>query len=253
MPERGRHTQGHDRKGYTVQGFATMEKHTDLKNELVYLGLFDKVREIYREVGKTAAISYIRSSYRLLSKVYHPDLNPENRQTAGVVQQHLNRLSRLLNRTSDEEIIELIARDHTAWTAGKDRILVVEDEPGLRDLFRDILIIEGYDVRVAEDGARGYVLYREFRPHLIFADVVIPKMSGLELVKKIREITPQVKVIFVSGFFGIEPLKQELDAVVLKYGYGVLSKPFKISRMLGLVENYLRGYGYGQSGVNVFA
>ena len=133
------------------------------------------------------------------------------------------------------------------------RILVVEDEPGLRDLFRDILIIEGYDVRVAEDGARGYVLYREFRPHLIFADVVIPKMSGLELVKKIREITPQVKVIFVSGFFGIEPLKQELDAVVLKYGYGVLSKPFKISRMLGLVENYLRGYGYGQSGVNVFA
>ena len=230
-----------------------MEKYIDLKNELVYLGLFDKAREIYAEVGRRAVLSYIRSSYRLLSKVYHPDLNPNNRETAKITQQRLNRLSRLLNVTSDEELIELIRTDQSVQTRKKDKILVVEDEFDLRELFRDILVIEGYDVRVAGDGARGYEVYRQFTPDLVFSDVVIPKMSGLSLVKKIRGITPQIKVVFVSGFFGIEPLKQELDAEVLRYGYAVLSKPFKISSMLDLVGNYLRGSENGHAGVNVYA
>jgi YesN/AraC family two-component response regulator len=67
----------------------------------------------------------------------------------------------------------------------------------------------------------------------------MPKVNGLELVRKAREKNPRIKVIYVSGFFGIKRLKRELDGDILKYGYHCLSKPFKISAMLELVQSYL--------------
>lgn len=229
-----------------------MKQKVELENELIYLGLLDKAREIYSELGDRAVLSYIRSSYRLLSKVYHPDLNPDNRDKAKMAQQRLNRLRHLLGGTSDKELIELIKKGAIRPVKRKLKILVVEDEFGLQELFRDILLIEGYDVRVAGDGAEGYELYSQFIPDLIFTDVVIPMMSGLELVRKIREIAPGIKVIFVSGFFGIERLKKELDEEILRYGYGSLSKPFKISDMLELVRNYLQDFMGESSRINLY-
>ena len=54
---------------------------TELAKDLAYLGLMDKAREIYDELGDQAALSYIKNSHRLLSKVYHPDLNPGNKDS----------------------------------------------------------------------------------------------------------------------------------------------------------------------------
>ena len=79
----------------------------ELKNELVILGLYDKAREIYLELGERALLSYIKSSHRLLSKVYHPDLNPENIEKAQVTQQSLNNLSTLINEMNEDETIRL--------------------------------------------------------------------------------------------------------------------------------------------------
>ena len=62
----------------------------ELERELSSLGLLDKTREIYCEMGLSAAMWYIKSSYHLLSKVYHPDLNPENIEKANKVQKQLN-------------------------------------------------------------------------------------------------------------------------------------------------------------------
>jgi DNA-binding NtrC family response regulator len=174
-----------------------------------------------------------------LSKIVHPDLNPENIDKATTLQQGLNRVKVLLDKTSDKELIELIRKGIRNQTNGKRRILVVEDEFGLQDMFRAVFLMEGYDVKVAVDGDRGYEVYCEFQPDLVFTDVVMPKMSGLELVAKIREINSNIKVIYISGFFGIKRLKGELDEEVLRYGYPCLSKPFKISKMLELVKDYL--------------
>jgi CheY-like chemotaxis protein len=212
---------------------------TDLRNELISLGLLDKAREIYLELGDQAAISYIKSNYQLLSKIVHPDLNPENIDKATTLQQSLNRVRGLLDKISDEELIELIRKGIKDQTNGKKKILVVEDEFGLQDMFRVVFLMEGYDVKVAVDGDRGYEAYCEFQPDLVFTDVVMPKMSGLELVAKIRETNSNIKVIYISGFFGIKRLKGELDEEVLRYGYPCLSKPFKISKMLELVKDYL--------------
>jgi CheY-like chemotaxis protein len=217
-----------------------LKNSIDLEKELIYLGLLDKAREIYSELGDRAVLSYIRSSYRLLSKVYHPDLNPKNMVKAKMIQQRLNRVSRLISNMKDEELVEVIKRGTKKHNKRKKKILVVEDEFGLQEIFRDVFLMEGYDVRIAVNGDSGFQVYCEFEPDLIITDVVMPKMSGLELIRKIRDTNSQVKVIYISGFFGINRLKWKLDEEILKYGYPTLSKPFKISMMLDLVRDYLK-------------
>lgn len=218
---------------------AKLDDRSDLEKDLHFLGLLDKTREIYSELGEEAVLSYLRSSYRLLSKVYHPDLNPRNREKAQRFQQRLNHVGRLISDMKEEDIISLISRGSKAQEDRKKRILVVEDEFGLQEIFRDIFLLEGYDVTVAVDGDNGYEAFLRFNPDLVFTDVVMPKMNGLEMVKRIREIDPGIKVIYISGFFGIKNLKRDLDDDILRYGYPTLAKPFKTSAMLDLVNSYL--------------
>jgi CheY-like chemotaxis protein len=218
-----------------------MNKSLLLERELTFLGLLDKAREIYRELGPDSALSYIKSNYHLLSKIYHPDLNPGNEKKAKSLQQRLNETRELIAQTGDEELINLLKKGIPEKSGSKKKILIVEDEFGLQETFRDIFLMEGYDVRVAVDGENGYQSFLAFKPDLVFTDVVMPKMSGMELVKKIREKNPQIKVIYISGFFGLRNVKRDLNEEILKYNYPYLSKPFKISTMLELVDGYLNG------------
>ena len=139
----------------------------------------------------------------------------------------------------DEKIMNHAKNEPLDQKHSMKKILVVEDEFGLQELFRDIFQMEGYDVRIAVDGRNGYEIYREFNPDLVFTDVVMPEMSGIELVRKIREVEPGIKVIFVSGFFGIKRIKDDLLKDVKQYGYPMLAKPFKTRAMLELVKEYL--------------
>ena len=218
----------------------TSNNDTALEKELIFLDLLPKAREIFSELGEKAALSYIKSSYRHLSKVYHPDLNPDNKAKAELLQQSLNRVSVLIDEVKDEALVEIIRKEIPEKTeGGKKKILVVEDEFGLQEVFREIFLMEGYDVRVAVDGVDGLSVYKIFRPDLVFTDVVMPNMSGVELVRYIRELTPRIKVIYISGFFGIKRVKRDLDEDILRYGYRTLAKPFKTSEMLDLVKEYL--------------
>lgn len=219
----------------------------ELERNLKLLGLMEKAREIFRVLGDKAALSYLRSSYRLLSKVYHPDLNPGNVEEAKITQQKLNRVGALIGRMGDEEILGLLKepsdpagqKEKRSALSVKQKILIVEDEFGLQETFRDVFRMEGYDVRVAVDGVQGYKIFHQFQPDLVFTDVVMPEMDGLELVGKIRETHPDIKVIYMSGFFGIKRLKERLTEDIEKYHYPTLAKPFRISTMLDLVRGYL--------------
>ncbi len=224
-----------------------------IERELDYLGLLNKAREIYMELGQNSALSYIKSSYHLLSKVYHPDLNPGKEAQAHKLQQRLNSISKIIAQTSDRDLVVLLEKglqqgSHEEVQA-KKRILIVEDEFGLQETLRDIFLMEGYDVRVAVDGEDGYEAFLKFNPDLVFTDVVMPKMSGIELVRKIRRKNPKIKVIYISGFFGLRNVKRDLNEDMLKFGYSCLSKPFKISAMLELVDKYI----HNSTGVDLHA
>ena len=230
-----------------------MNNYHDIEKELAYLGLLDKAKEIYAELGEKAVLSYIRSSYRLLSKVYHPDLNPTHQDKAKIAQQRLNKFSRLLSLLSDRELIGLIKNGPKVQGPLKKKILVVEDEVGLQELLKRILLTEGYMVRVAFGGDSGYEAYCQFCPDLVLTDIVMPEMGGLELIRKIREMNPGIKAIFASGFLDMDHLRKEIDEEVFQYGYGILSKPFKVSEMLGMVRTYIHGFQARPSNVNVYA
>jgi CheY-like chemotaxis protein len=190
-------------------------------------------------LGFQAAESYIKSSYHLLSKVYHPDLNPDKVDKATDVQLVLNRVSNLLDQISKEDFEAVLKKNLKNPQKRKQKILVVEDEFGLQNVFRDIFLMEGFDIRLAVDGDHGYKVYQDFKPDLVFPDVVMPKMTGLELVEKIRETDPKIKVIYTSDFFGINRVKKDLNEEILRYGYRSLPKPFKVSVMLEMVHDYL--------------
>jgi len=216
-----------------------MDKMISLKLELSYLGLFDKTMEIYSELGEKAVLSYIKSIHRLLSDVYHPGPDHEKSDKALITQQRLDKVSRIIKQMGDKDLIEFVKNNVARSIERKKKILAVEDEFDLRDIFFDVFSMEGYDVRIAADGLEGYEIYCQFQPDLVFTDVVMPNMDGLEMVKKIRAITPGVKVIYISGFFGIEELKNDFNREILKYKYPSISKPFKLSSMLKLVNDYL--------------
>ena len=224
-----------------------------LEKDIIYLGLLDKAREIYAELGERAVLSYIKSSYRLLSKVYHPDLNPASSRKAEITQQTLNRVNSAISRMTDKKLLGIIKRGVPEEYPARKRILVVEDEPELQKFFQQILIMEGYDSRIAEDGIKGYEAYYSFKPDLMLCDVVMPWMSGLELVGKIRKMDSKIKVIYMSGFFDITPLKGRFNDEVIRYGYHTLAKPFTVSKMLILIKNYLNEDRGEFSGVDTLA
>ena len=216
-----------------------MKRYIDLANELNVLGMLDKAKEIYAELGDAPAISYIRSNYRLLSKIYHPDLNPNNKEKAERMQQKINEVAHIINSLPDRDLIEVIRNGAQKKPKEKWKVLVVEDEFGYQDTLRNIFTMEGFEVRVAIDGDTGYEVYKDFKPDLVLTDVLMPNVNGIELVRRIRTDDPGIKIIYMSGFFGVKRLKKELDDEVTLYKYPTLSKPFKVSHLLDIVKEYL--------------
>ena len=68
----------------------------------------------------------------------------------------------------------------------KERILIVEDEEHIAEGLRINLSLQGFDVLVATDGAKGLAAWRKFKPHLMVVDLMMPVMDGVQLVSHIR-------------------------------------------------------------------
>jgi len=98
------------------------------------------------------------------------------------------------------------------------RLLVVDDEPSIRDLLQTSLSMQGYEVRVAKDGFDALAQMRGALPDLILTDLKMPNMSGFEFLSVVRRRFPQIPTIAISGEF--EPAAEELgvlsDAFVAK-------------------------------------
>jgi two-component system, NtrC family, nitrogen regulation response regulator NtrX len=115
------------------------------------------------------------------------------------------------------------------------RVLVVDDERGIRAALGQLLEYEGYDVRTAEHAMEGLAVYPEFRPHLTFLDVKMPGMDGLEALKRLRELDPRATVVMISGHATIQTA---VEATQLG-AYDILEKPLDTDRILVLLRNAL--------------
>jgi CheY-like chemotaxis protein len=84
----------------------------------------------------------------------------------------------------------------------KFRILVVDDEECIRELFWQLLQREGYEVATAEDGFDALLTLKQFLPDVIISDLNMPKMSGFEFLSVVRRRFPKISVIASSGAYG---------------------------------------------------
>jgi CheY-like chemotaxis protein len=86
-------------------------------------------------------------------------------------------------------------------TPGRARILVVDDDPLVRDYAETVLVDAGYDVLTAADGAAALGLMRGMAGiDLLFTDIVMPGLDGFEVARQARDVSPGLKVLFTSGY-----------------------------------------------------
>jgi two-component system nitrogen regulation response regulator NtrX len=115
------------------------------------------------------------------------------------------------------------------------RILVIDDEQGIRAALGQLLEFEGYEVRSIANAADGIAEYQKWRPHLVFLDVKMAGMDGMEALKKLREVDPNAVVVMISGHATI---RTAVEATQLG-AYEILEKPLDTDRILVMLRNAL--------------
>lgn len=118
------------------------------------------------------------------------------------------------------------------------RILIIEDNPQLRKMLRQMLEKEGHTILEAEDGKVGCKTFRESPADLIITDLFMPVQDGLETIVNLKEDFPALKVIAISGgtrggTFDFLPIAKSLGAVE------TLKKPFSYEDLLKTVVRVL--------------
>ncbi len=115
------------------------------------------------------------------------------------------------------------------------KVLVVEDEKSFVEALKVGLDREGFDVKVAEDGLMALELFRTFKPDLILLDVMLPKISGLDVCKEIRTES-KVPIIMVTA------KSEEIDTVVgLEVGADdYVTKPYRLREVVARMRSLLR-------------
>jgi two-component system response regulator VicR len=123
-------------------------------------------------------------------------------------------------------------------------VLAIEDDPAILRGLSDNLRFEGYDVVTASDGESGYRLQRERKPDLILLDLMLPRMSGLELCRKLRGEGIQTPILMLTA-------RSEEPDRVLGLDLGAddyVTKPFSVRELMARVRAVLRRSQPGSDG-----
>jgi len=114
----------------------------------------------------------------------------------------------------------------------KGSILVVDDNPSIVKTMSFVLTRKGYDVATASDGQEALDKVRESAFDLIFMDIKMPLMDGVETYRRIKEIQPEASVVMMTAY-AVEDLVQE----ALREGaYGILYKPLDMERVISIIK-----------------
>src|SRR5262247_4550289 len=123
-------------------------------------------------------------------------------------------------------------------TVDTSRVLVVDDEPQITRVLKTVLSSQGYQVRTAAEGESALTNFKEWSPELVITDLYMPHMDGVELCRRIREVS--AVPIIVLSVKGEEKTKVEaLDSGADDY----VTKPFGIDELMARVRAALRRSG----------
>jgi len=120
-------------------------------------------------------------------------------------------------------------------------ILIIDDDASVRDAFELILEDLGYQVRLAEDGQKGVDAVREARPDLIFLDLKMPNMNGIEVLHSLHELDASLKIYVVTAF-AREFTGQLDEAVAAGCKFELAAKPLN-AEQIGIIVQAALGQG----------
>jgi DNA-binding response OmpR family regulator len=123
------------------------------------------------------------------------------------------------------------------WPQPRQRLLIMEDEPGIRSMVVRALQSAGYDIDAAEDGEAGLQLAVTGEYRLIILDLVMPRADGRQVLNQLRRIRPDLPVLVLSCLSDVTTKVSCLDMGAQDY----LTKPFSLDELLARVRVQLRG------------
>ena len=144
--------------------------------------------------------------------------------------------------------LRMVPNNHTGDGRKSETILLVEDQPSVRRLLSQTLLLNGYEVLEAADGLEAIqIVDQHAHPiDLLLTDVVMPNLNGGELARRVAEKRPEMRVLFTSGYMDDSVVKG-----IVSTGAQFLPKPFSPGTLLQKVRNVLdepwRGLSFHQA------
>ncbi len=117
----------------------------------------------------------------------------------------------------------------------RPKILVIDDEPGPRESLRMILK-DNYEVMLAANPIEGLKLAEEHRPDMVFLDIKMPEMEGTEVLRRIKEIDPDIEVALFTAYAAVDSAQQAVRHGAIDY----LTKPFSVAEIISVVDRALQ-------------
>lgn len=120
-----------------------------------------------------------------------------------------------------------------------DKVLIVDDQNGIRVLLTEVFGSEGYRTFNASNGKLALEIVKNESPDLVLLDMKIPGMDGLEILKNIKKINADIKVIMMTAYGELDMIKEATECGALMH----FTKPFDIDELRSAVNAELRGGG----------
>ena len=115
----------------------------------------------------------------------------------------------------------------------KIKVLLVEDETSLAMILSDTLEAQGFEMRTAHDGEEGLRMFAEQKPDVLVADVMMPKMDGFEMVRRIRKTDSRTPVLFLTARSAVNDVVEGFELG----GNDYLKKPFAIQELIVRIKS----------------
>jgi two-component system response regulator HydG len=138
-------------------------------------------------------------------------------------------------RESANSAREGTVAQHSKKTSRPVRVIVADDEASARSGLARLLGDEGFDVTVAEDGQKALTLVHELAPEVLVTDLRMPGLDGIELLKRAREVAPELIVILATAFADVETAVRAMQEGAEHY----LTKPLQIDELLLVIRRAL--------------
>jgi two-component system nitrogen regulation response regulator NtrX len=116
------------------------------------------------------------------------------------------------------------------------RVLIVDDEPAIRQALKQVLEYEGLTTRTAGSGGEAITVFPDYRPHLTFLDVKMAGLDGLDTLTRLRELDPYATIVMISGHGTVQTAVEATQ----RGAFDFLEKPLDTDRLLVTVRNALR-------------